>query len=319
MTTYAADLPSIQAAAARLHGHAHRTPVLRSRTLDRLAGRQLYFKCEQLQRVGAFKFRGAFNAVAQLSEAQAARGVVTHSSGNHAQALALAAALRGIPATIVMPSNAPAVKRAAVADYGATIVLCEPTLQAREQTTADFIARTGATLVHPFDDPRVISGQGTVALELLDELPHLDAIVTPVGGGGLLSGVAIATRALSPTCRVYGAEPTGADDAARSKASGERVLHHTPKTVADGLLTTLGALTWPVVRDLVHGIHTVTDPEIVAAMRLLWERCKLVVEPSGAVPLAAVLSEGFREVPGEHVAIVLSGGNLDLGGFFAGL
>jgi threonine dehydratase len=319
MTTYAADLPSIQAAAARLHGHAHRTPVLRSRTLDRLAGRQLYFKCEQLQRVGAFKFRGAFNAVAQLSEAQAARGVVTHSSGNHAQALALAAALRGIPATIVMPSNAPAVKRAAVADYGATIVLCEPTLQAREQTTADFIARTGATLVHPFDDPRVISGQGTVALELLEELPHLDAIVAPVGGGGLLSGVAIATRALSPTCRVYGAEPTGADDAARSKASGERVLHHTPKTVADGLLTTLGALTWPVVRDLVHGIHTVTDPEIVAAMRLLWERCKLVVEPSGAVPLAAVLSEGFREVPGEHVAIVLSGGNLDLGGFFAGL
>jgi threonine dehydratase len=319
MKPYPTDLPAIRAAAARLHGHAHRTPVLTSRTLDHLAGRHLYLKCENLQRVGAFKFRGAFNAVALLTEAEAARGVVTHSSGNHAQALALAASLRGIAATIVMPSTAPAVKRAAVEGYGATIVTCEPTLQAREQATAEVIHRTGATLVHPYDDPRVIAGQGTVGLELLEQVPHLDAIIAPVGGGGLLSGITIAVRGLSETCRVYGAEPTGADDAARSKASGERVRHHQPHTIADGLLTTLGDHTWPVVRDLVDGIYTVEDAEILMAMRLLWERTKLVVEPSGAVPLAVALSEGFREVPGEHVGIVISGGNVDVGRFFEGL
>src|SRR5207248_506588 len=219
MTPYAVDLDAIRQAAARLAGRAHRTPVETCATLDRLAGRRLFFKCEHLQKAGAFKFRGAMNAVLRLPEESAARGVVTHSSGNHAQALALAARLRGIPAHIVMPSTAQAVKRRAVEEYGGRVTLCEPTLQAREATAAAVQAQTGATLIHPYDHPDVIAGQGTVALELLEQVPDLDAIVTPVGGGGLLSGVCVAARALKPALRVFAAEPAGADDAARSLAA----------------------------------------------------------------------------------------------------
>ena len=311
--TYAADLAAIREARARLEGVAHRTPVMTSRTIDERAGRAVFLKCENLQRVGAFKFRGAWNAVRSLGDDEAARGVVTHSSGNHAQALALAASLRGIRAEIVMPSNAPAVKKRAVLGYGASVVECEPTLEARERTSATLVARTGAVLIPPFDHPHVIAGQGTVALEILEEVPDLDAIVAPVGGGGLVSGIALAVREAAPRVRVFAGEPAGADDAARSRETGERVRTHVPRTIADGLLTCLGDLTWPVVRDCVTDVIRVTDEEIVAAMRLLWERAKLVVEPSGAVPLAAVLSDRFPPA-GEvrRVAVVLTGGNVDL-------
>ena len=313
MTQYAADLASIRAAAARIDGVAHRTPILTSRTLDTLAGRRVLLKCEQLQRMGAFKFRGALNAVACLSDEAAGAGVVTHSSGNFAQALALAARTRGIPAHIVMPSSAPAVKQAAVRGYGGRITLCEPTLEAREATAAAVIARTGGRLVHPFDDPDVIAGQGTVALEILEERPEVQAIVAPIGGGGLISGVALAARELAPAVRVIAGEPAGADDAARSKAAGELILQTGPDTMADGLLTSLGRWTWPVVRDVLERIVLVDEPAIARALRLLFERTKLVVEPSAAVALAAVLSEEFRSLDGiDSVAVVLSGGNLDL-------
>lgn len=307
---FAVDLAAIFAAARRLAGVAHRTPVATCATLDALAGRRLYLKCEHLQRVGAFKFRGAVNAVLRLDDAQAARGVATHSSGNHAQALALAAQLRGIPAHVVMPTNAPAVKRRAVAGYGARIIPCEPSLEARERTTAAVLAETGAHFVPPYDHPDVIAGQGTVALELLDQVPDLDAIVAPVGGGGLLSGVCIAAKALRPGIRVVGAEPLGADDAARSKAAGRLLPQTAPNTIADGLQTSLGALTWPVVRDLVDGIATVDEEEIVRAMRLAWERAKQMIEPSAAVALAVAMGPALAG--SERVGVVLSGGNVDL-------
>lgn len=311
--SYAVDLSAILEARARIAGHAQVTPVLTCATLDRRAGRQLFFKCEHLQRGGAFKARGATNAVRQLDEATAARGVVTHSSGNHAQALALAARARGIPAHIVMPRDAPRVKRAAVESYGAKVHACEPTLQAREARAAEVVAETGGTLVPPYDHPDVIAGQGTVALELLEQVEGLDAIVAPVGGGGLVSGIALAVREAAPHVRVFAAEPAGADDAYRSKASGARITHQTPDTLADGLKTTLGELTWPVVRDLVEEVLVVEDMATVAAMRLVFERMKLVVEPSAAVPLAAVLSQRFRTRAGlERVGVVLSGGNVDL-------
>lgn len=314
---HAPTLSDFRDAAKRIEGYAHRTPVLTCQAIDDMAGRHLYFKCENLQKVGAFKFRGAMNAIARLSESDAARGVVTHSSGNHAQALALAARMRGIPATIVMPTSAPAVKRAAVLGYGALVVDCEPTLEARETTTDAVIAQTGATLVHAYDNHDIIAGQGTTALELLDEVPQLQAVLAPVGGGGLLSGVALAAKALRPDMPVYAAEPIGANDAARSKASGTHVTTHQPHTISDGLLTTLGQRNWPIVRDHVNDIFTVDDAQTIHAMRLIWERMKLVVEPSGAVPLAGVLSERFQtEVDAAHVGVVISGGNLDLDGFF---
>ena len=310
---YAVDLNAIREAAARIAGFVHRTPVMTCSTLDALAGRKLYFKCENLQKVGAFKYRGATNAVRRLTDAEAAKGVVTHSSGNHAQALALAARVRGIPAYIVMPRTAPLVKKNAVEGYGGIVTLCEPNLAARESTAAEIVARTGGTLIPPFDHPDVIAGQGTAALELFEEVPDLDAIITPVGGGGLLSGVAIAANGL----RVFGAEPTGADDAARSKAAGRFIPQTSPDTIADGLLTSLGALTWPIVRDKVERIVTVTDDQIRAAMRLVWERMKLIVEPSGAVGLAAVLSDEFKPLAGlNRVGIVFSGGNVNLDAFF---
>ncbi|MCB9780976.1 MAG: pyridoxal-phosphate dependent enzyme [Alphaproteobacteria bacterium] len=308
---YAADLDAIRAAAARIAPHAHRTPVLTSRTLDRMAGRSLFFKCEPFQIGGAFKFRGALNAVLCLDDETAARGVVTHSSGNYAQALTIAAGIRGIPAWVVMPDNAPRVKVAAVQGYGGTVVPCPPAL--RQQTADRVRAETGATYLPSYDHPDVIAGQGTCGLELFEQVPDLDAVVVPTGGGGLLSGVTLAFHHLSPGTRVYGAEPRGADDAARSRVAGRIIPQTAPDTIADGLRTSLGQHTWPVVRDLVADILTVEDDEIVAAMRLLMERLKLVVEPSGAIGLAVALSPAFRALPdAERVGIVLSGGNVDL-------
>ncbi|MBM4069492.1 MAG: pyridoxal-phosphate dependent enzyme [Planctomycetes bacterium] len=313
MNRYAADLTAIRQAAARIAPFAQRTPVFTCAVLDRMAERSLFFKCEQWQKAGAFKFRGACNAVMKLTEDVAARGVVTHSSGNHAGALARAARLRGIAAHIVMPRNASAVKRAAVEEYGARVVACEPNQQAREATAERVLADTGATLIHPYDNADVIAGQGTAALELLEQVADLDAIITPVGGGGLLSGTALAVRELDPTVRVFAGEPAGADDAARSKAAGQLMTQNAPRTVADGLLTSLGDLTWPVVRDLVERIITVSEEQIVTAMRLLWERAKLLVEPSAAVPLAAVLADECRALDGlGRIGIVLSGGNVDV-------
>jgi threonine dehydratase len=312
-TTYACDLAAVREAAVRIAGAIHRTPVMTSETLDRLAGRSVYFKCENLQKTGAFKFRGATNAIRKLDPALASRGVVTHSSGNHAQALALAARQRGIPAYIVMPRTAPAVKKAAVEGYGGIVTLCEPTLAAREETAAELVKKTGATLIPPFDHPDVIAGQGTAALELLEDVPDLDAIITPVGGGGLLSGCCIAARGIKPGIRVFGAEPLEADDAARSKAGNKWVPQTGPNTIADGLLTSLGEMTWPIIRDLVEGIITVTEDQIRAAMRFVWERMKLIIEPSGAVAVAAVLSDEFKGLPGiKKVGIIPSGGNVSL-------
>jgi len=313
MTTYAASLADIEAAAERIRGLAHRTPIITCATLDRLAGRTLFFKCENFQKSGAFKFRGACNTVMKLSETLAARGVVTHSSGNHAQALALAARLRGIPANVVMPSNAPPVKRRAVEEYGGRVIECEPNLLARETAAQKVVADTGGTLIHPYEHPDVIAGQGTVALELLHDIANLDAIIAPVGGGGLVSGISIAAKTLRPGIRIFAAEPLGADDAARSKSAGTIIPQTGPNTIADGLLTSLGKNTWPVLRDLVEEVITVTEAEIVAALRLIWERAKLVIEPSAAVPVAVALSAAFRQKADiQRVAIVLSGGNVNL-------
>jgi threonine dehydratase len=312
---YGVSLADVHAAARAIAGAAHITPVMSCGQIDELAHARLFFKCEQFQKVGAFKFRGAYNALSQIAADPAAvqRGVITHSSGNHAQALALAARLFGIPATVVMPDNALPVKRAAVAGYGATVVLCEPTLAAREETVARLRAQSAAQLVHPYDDPRIIAGQATAALELLTEVPDLDAIVAPIGGGGLISGTAIATKSTSRTTRVIGAEPSGADDAFRSKQASQLMPQTNPRTIADGLLTSLGRWTWPIVRDWVDAIVTVSDAEIRSAQRLLWERAKLLTEPSSATALAAVLRPGAAGLPrGARIGIILSGGNVDL-------
>jgi threonine dehydratase/serine racemase len=312
-TAYACDLPAIRDAAARIAGVVHRTPVMTSETFDRLAGRRVFFKCENLQKVGAFKYRGASNAVLKLSDADAAKGVVTHSSGNHAQALALAARVRGIPAYVVMPKTAPVVKKAAVEGYGGIVTLCEPTLAAREETAARLVQETGATLIPPFDHPDVIAGQGTAALELLEDVPELDAVVVQIGGGGQMAGWAIAAKGVKPSIHVYGAEPIGADDAARSKAKGEWIPQTAPNTIADGLLTSTGTLTWPVIRDQVERVFTVSDDQIRSTMRLVWERMKLIVEPSGVVGAAVVLSDEFKSLADmENVGVVFSGGNVSL-------
>ena len=313
MPNYAATLEDVHAATRRIAPFAHHTPVMTCGTLNEMAGRKLFFKCEQFQKVGAFKFRGACNAVMKLPDDVAKRGVVTHSSGNHAQALALAAKLRGIPAHIVMPTNAPAVKRAAVEGYGANIIDCQPTQEDRESTADRVAEETGGTLIHPYDNPDIIAGQGTVALELLAEFATLDAIITPVGGGGLLSGVCIAAKGMYEEIRIFAGEPAGADDASRSLAAGRIVTNATVNTIADGLRTNLGELTWPIIRDHAESILTVTDEQIKESMRLLWERAKLLVEPSAAVPLAAVLSDQFKSLAGlQQVGVVLSGGNVDL-------
>ena len=312
MSDYAVDLAAIRAAHERIARYVHRTPVMTCATLDRRAGAQLFFKCENLQLGGAFKARGATNAVMSLDDTTAARGVVTHSSGNHAQALARAARARGIQAHVVMPSDAPRVKRAAVEAYGAKVYPCAPTQASRLSTAAAVVEATGGTLIPPFDHPDVIAGQGTAAIELMEDVPDLEAVIVPVGGGGLVSGMALALRELAPHVRVFGAEPAGADDAARGKASGVRVDSQKPKTIADGLKTTLGDLTWPVVRDLVEDIIVVEDVLTVAAMKLVFERMKLVVEPSGAVPFAASLLTAFKAKGLGRVGVVFSGGNVDL-------
>ena len=313
MTEYAASLQTVRRASLRIRRHVHRTPVLVSATLDAMAGRSLFFKCENLQRVGAFKMRGATNAVMILPDGIANRGVVTHSSGNFAQALALAARIRGIEAHVVMPSTAPAVKRAAVEGYGARIYTCEPTLAARENAAAEVVAATGGTLLHPYDHPDIITGQGTTALELIEQVPDLDGIIAPIGGGGLMSGICIAARGVDPAIKLFAAEPKGADDAARSLAEGRLVPQTAPDTIADGLLTSLGRLTWPIVRDHLEEIVTVSEEEIVAAMRLVFGRMKLVIEPSAAVAVAAAIAPAFRgKSTPRRLGVVLTGGNVDL-------
>ncbi|TMG90427.1 MAG: pyridoxal-phosphate dependent enzyme [Betaproteobacteria bacterium] len=296
------DLAAVRSAHARIAPHIHRTPVLSSGSLDDAVGSKLFFKCENLQRVAAFKARGACNAVLSLSAEEAKRGVVTHSSGNHGAALAWAARLRGIPAWIVMPSNAAQVKLDAVK---------EPTVAAREATCAAVEAETGATLIHPYNDWRVIAGQGTAALELLEDEPDLDAVITPVGGGGLLSGTAIVAKGVRPSIKVYGAEPAGADDAYRSLRAGRIIPQTDPRTIADGLRSSLGDKTFAVLSTNVDAIETASEEAIVRAMRLLWEKLKMIVEPSSAVPLA-VLLERKISLDGLRVGIILSGGNVDL-------
>lgn len=302
-------MEAIREAHARIRDKIHRTPVMTSEVLDRMAGSRLYFKCENLQKAGAFKARGATNAVFLLTDEEAARGVVTHSSGNHAAALARAAALRGIAAYIVMPSNSPLVKQAAVRRYGGEIVLCEPTLAARETTARQVMERTGAAFIHPYDDLRVMAGQGTTAIELLDEVPQLDVILCPVGGGGQLSGIAVAAKDIKADLRVIGVEPAGADDAARSFKAGEIIPMVNPRTIADGLKTSLGEKPFAEIIRLVDDIVTVSEESIVQAMRQILEVMKLLVEPSGAVPYAAILE---RKISGTDIGIILSGGNLDL-------
>ena len=304
-------LADIRAAHARIADKIHRTPVLTSATLDALCGAQLFFKCENFQKIGAFKARGATNAVFALTDAEAANGVATHSSGNHAAALARAARLRGIPAHIVMPSNAPKTKIESVRRNGGFIVFCKPTLVAREAACAKIIAETAARLVHPFDDYAVMAGQGTATLELLEQAPDLDLIIVPVGGGGLLCGTAVAAKGARPGIRVIAAEPAGADDAARSVAAGRLIPLEQAATIADGLRTSLSARTFPLIQQQVDGIVTVSEESIVAAMRRIWEVLKIIIEPSCAVPYAAVMDEKI-DVSGKRVGIILTGGNVDL-------
>ena len=313
------SLADIEAAARRLEPWAHRTPVLTSRTLDQRAGVSVFLKCENLQRVGAFKFRGAMNALLQLGDANRKSGVVTHSSGNHAQALALAGQLLGVPVTIVMPRTAPAVKRAATEGYGARIVVCEPTLESREATVAAEIERHGFTLVHPFNDWNVIAGQGTAALELLDQAGPLDAVIAPVGGGGLLSGTALAVKGRSPRTQVFGAEPANADDARRSLETGTIEPSNDPKTIADGLRTSLGTKTFAVIRRNVDAIVTATEAELIEATRFVWERLKLVIEPSSAVVVAPLLNGTIKTMAKGRIGVILSGGNIDVEPFFQAL
>jgi len=295
----------------RIKDRIRKTPVLTSRSLNELTGSQLFFKCENFQRAGAFKYRGANNALLLLTREEMQRGVLTHSSGNHAAALALASRRLGIRAFIVMPRNAPAIKKQAVLDFGAEVVECEPTLEAREKTAAAVQEKTGAVFIHPYNNRQVIAGQGTAALELLREVGELDAVFAPVGGGGLLSGTAVVTRYLNPGAEVFGCEPANADDAYRSFHAGKLIPVRNPDTIADGLRTSLAPITFEMIRKLVSDILLVSEEDIVIAMRLLWERLKIVVEPSGAVPFAAALrhKEKFRK---KRVGIILSGGNVDL-------
>ena len=304
-------LSDIQQARERIKPYAHRTPVLTNESLNQQVGAQVYLKCENLQKVGAFKFRGACNAVYSLSDEEAVRGVCTHSSGNHAQALALAARMREIPAYIVMPDNAPQVKKDAVAGYGGQISFCAPTLEAREATLRRIYEQTGANVVHPYNDERVIAGQGTATLELLDSVPELDVIIAPVGGGGLLSGTSIAAKGIKPGIRVIAGEPEMADDAYRSMKEGAIIPSQNPRTIADGLLTSLGTLTFPIIRQNVEQIVTVSEQGIIEAMKFIWERAKIIIEPSAAVAVG-VLWERKIDLTGLKVGVLLSGGNVDL-------
>lgn len=304
-------LETIQAAAERIRPYIHRTPTLTSSRLDAMLGAKIVLKCENLQKVGAFKARGACNAVLSLSDDACRKGVVTHSSGNHGAALAWAAKMRGIEATVVVPKNAPIPKKKAIEAYGATIVECEPTVESREGTVRELIAQHGFELVHPFDDDRIIAGQGTAALELLEDHPDLDVIMAPLGGGGLLSGTVIAVKSLRKEVAVYGGEPKGADDGYRSFQSGVRVTQQTPNTLCDGLRTTLAERTFDIIRSQADGIVVATDATIIRTMRLVWESTKMIVESSCMPPLAAIFEdpEPFRA---KKIGIILTGGNVDL-------
>lgn len=315
------DWKSIVDAHDRIRARIHRTPVLTSRSLNARTGTQLFFKCENLQKTGSFKIRGATNAIFSLSEAKASRGVVTHSSGNHAAAVSCAAGWRRIPAWIVMPKNAPAVKCRAVESYGGNITFCEPNVTSRAETAARIQAETGAVMVHPYDDDRIIAGQATAAKELLEDFPDLDAVLTPVSGGGLLSGTCLGAKGLRPDVKVFGCEPERANDAYRSLASGQLQSLETSDTIADGLRASLAPRTFAILRSKVDGILLVSEEEIVAAMKLVWERLKIVIEPSSAVALAPLLREsglselGFahkRENGDAKIGVIFSGGNVEL-------
>ncbi len=304
-------LQIIREAHARIMPHIHRTPVLSSSILNAQVGAELIFKCENFQKVGAFKARGACNAVMSLTDEQARRGVVTHSSGNHGAALAWAARLRGIKATVVVPDNAPAPKKRAIAAYGADIVFCAPNVVAREAAVAALIEKYGYFLIHPFDNDQVIAGQGTATLELLEKRPDLDMVISPLGGGGLLSGTSIAAKGIKPSIKVFGAEPRGSDDGYRSFTTGVRVTEQTPETICDGLRTTLSERTFNNIRANVDGIGVASEENVIKAMRLTWELLKIIVESSCSPPLGAIL-EGNIDVKGKRVGIILTGGNVDL-------
>ena len=313
MTKYAASMDDVIAASKRIEGHGHRTPILTNKTIDDLTGKKIFFKCENFQKIGAFKFRGGWNTISSLSEEEASNGVCTHSSGNHAQAVAYAAMKRNIPAYIVMPRNAPKVKIQAVEGYNAKITLCEPTLKARRETLEKIAKKTGAYVVHPFNEPKVIAGQGTSAMEMIEDIGDLDAICAPIGGGGLMSGTCIAARSMLPNVRLFGAEPKGADDAYQSLKKGKLIPQENPNTICDGLLTSMGENTWNILKDHLEDIITVSDEEVVTAMKLIWERMKIIIEPSCATPLAAVLTPKFRKLENiETIGIILTGGNVDL-------
>jgi threonine dehydratase len=304
-------LSDIQAAHQRIKPFIHRTPVLSSMQINRIFGAEIFMKCENFQKVGAFKFRGATNAVLNLTDEEKRRGVVTHSSGNHAAALAHAAVQAGVKAYIVMPETAPVVKKNAVAGYGAEITFCKPTLQAREEAADEIIARTGAVLIHAYDNFNVICGQGTTAIELLEENPDLDIIIAPIGGGGLMSGVSTAARGLRPDIRIYGAEPLNANDAYKSFITGKLVPSFNPSTIADGLLTSLSERTFSIISKNVDNIYTVSERSIIECMQLIWERMKIIVEPSSATVLA-VIKENPDVFRGKKTGLIISGGNVDL-------
>ena len=305
------DLDGIRAAHDRIRAHIHRTPVLTSERLDEASGASLFFKCENFQKIGAFKARGATNAVFTLDDATARRGVATHSSGNHGAAVARAAKLRGIPAHIVMPSNSAKVKIRAVESYGAHVIFCEPTEQAREATCADVTAKTGATLIHSFENENVIAGQGTAAVELLEDVSDLDVVMCPVGGGGLLSGTAVAAKSMRPEIKIIAVEPENADDAAQSFRAGRRIVTQKKFTIADGLRTNIGEPNFAIIQRCVDDIVTVSEQAIVSAMRTVWETMKIIIEPSAAVPCAAI-QQSKMDVRGKRVGIILTGGNVDL-------
>ena len=311
MSASTPTLQTIREAHARIQPHIHRTPVLSSSILNAQLGAEIFFKCENFQKVGAFKARGACNAVLSLTDAEARRGVVTHSSGNHGAALAWAARLRGVKATVVVPDNAPSPKKRAIAAYGADIVYCVPTVVAREAAVAQLIEKHGYFLIHPFDNDMVIAGQGTATLELLDEKPDLDMLISPLGGGGLLSGTSIAAKGLKPAIKVYGAEPRGADDGYRSFTTGVRVTEQTPQTICDGLRTVLSERTFNIIRANVDGIGVASEENVIKAMRMTWELLKIIIESSCSPPLGAIL-EGNLDVNGKRVGIILTGGNVDL-------
>ncbi len=308
------DIPTyadVEAAHQRILPFIHRTPVLTSSYINALAGAELHFKCENFQKAAAFKARGASNAVFGLTEAQAARGVATHSSGNHGLCLSYAAGRRGIPCTVVMPRTAPQAKKDAVTGYGGRVVECEPSTSSREAVFAEVVAETGAEFVHPYNDPRVIAGQATCSREFLEQVPGLDAVIAPIGGGGMISGTCLTLSTLAPGVKVYAGEPEQADDAARSLRAGHIIADDAPETVADGLKVPLKELTWHFVKAHVTDILTVSEAEIIAAMKLIWKRMKIVMEPSSAVPLAAILKhpEVFK---GQRVGVIITGGNVDL-------